>query len=161
MNHNSEGKKFLPYKHAAGGAWLSTVPGHNQQVFNHWDTEDLIHRHYDVAAMKRLISTAASGTFEMINVVLEAKNINFVMNHAGIEHAYLERMTKAHLEIPGIMVLLQNGDCVVVDGNHRYVRRHQLNMGEMKFVRMTEEQAKITLLDISPVPPSVAYAGLS
>ena len=48
---------------------------------------------------------------------------------------------------------------MLVDGSHRYVRRSQLGLEFMWMIRLTEEQAKLALLDL-PDELGAAAVGL-
>ena len=154
---DAQGRVFLSYKHTPGGRWCSAVPDPTQQVFSHRSADDGQWRHYDVARLWRMVH-ATPKVYARIAVALLADQVEYVRSRHGIEQAHLDRMTSERLEQPGLVVLMADASSILVDGNHRYVRRSQLGHRHMRFVELTEVQAMPSLLDI---PDDVAARAVS
>jgi hypothetical protein len=140
---------FIPYLYAKGGVWVSSQRDPTNQVFNHKDLAG-VWRHYHINTLKFIVSDPRTRA-KAVEIGLEAHNIQHVMETSGIEVEHFDRITPEFLEQPGIVVHFPTEDShLVVDGNHRYVRRFQLGYPTMKFWQLSEEQANGALLDLPP-----------
>jgi hypothetical protein len=61
---------------------------------------------------------------------VEASQAEHFIEHCGIEQARLDRLTQATLEDPVLIVRWYDDTYLLVDGHHRYVKRHQLGLTE-------------------------------
>lgn len=137
----------IPFKHVDGGVTTGLVPNYRDQVFSHRDTEGVF-RHFHINTMKKILRHDRYGAVERIKVGIEMEDVMFIMNNHGIEKAHLERLTRFEIATAGIAVLFPDGSTLIVDGNHRMVRRYQLGKRDMWLSRFTMEQAMPCLLDM-------------
>ncbi len=149
MHIDKEGRVFLPYKHQIGGVLITPgVVREDQQIFSHCSLPEGVYRHFDVGCLIRMARTAPPFTYATIAVRLLDEDAARIASCSGIERPHLDRLKTHRLQEPGIMVLMPDGTTILVDGNHRYVRRWQMGLKTMSFVRFTEAQARRSLLAI-------------
>jgi hypothetical protein len=138
-------KVFLPFTHRPGGVLVSASPvdfDTNDQVFSHRGTDGTC-RSYHIASLQ-----AFTGIAERITIALTQSDVYVVIRQYGIEIEHLERIQPTQLRQPGLMVSFDDGTDLIVDGNHRLVKRYQTGLREMYFFRFTEEQAKQAMIDV-------------
>lgn len=129
------------------------------QVFSHIESDTGLQRHYDVNKLMK-IAIENFTTIDIGQITLLADKVLFIRTHSGIEQARLERLTPSDLEIPGLIVHLSDETDIIVDGNHRAVRRFELGLKTMNFLVLSEAQAKPALLALPEAMGSdLALAG--
>jgi hypothetical protein len=127
------------------------------QIYSHQSNSGLdkgLWRHFHIATMVEMVKRHPD-QFTLLEVLLVADDATFILNNAGVERGYLSKLTADQLNQPGLMCLLPDGSSILVDGNHRYVRRFFDRCETMGFWQFTEAQARYALLDI---PDSVSPA---
>lgn len=139
-------KFYIPYLYDKGHLVLArdNTPG---QIFSHIETDTGFQRHYDVSKLGKIVAAGPPGTTIAIYAV-QPELANFLLEHSGIEQPRLDRLTPSNIAEPGLMIHLADGHDIIVDGNHRYVRRHQIGLETMSFFVLTEAAARPALLAI-------------
>lgn len=143
-------RMFIPYKYGGGGHWIGPETDYGDETFSFVDYVTGEQWHWHVLRLWQSIR-AGQPPFDQVDlgeVDLGAADVDFIYRKHGIEDAGLLRLSAKKLETPGIMCDLPDGTVVVVDGNHRYVRRYRDGLRSMKFYRLTEPQWRTALLDI-------------
>ena len=141
---------MLPYKHRVGGMVCSSTPDHSQQVFSHRSDSDGIVRHWDVSLLHEFCRCTGRGhsTPHKTKIRIKQEQARFLLQYSGVEQPHLIRLSADRLREPGILVMLPDDTGIIVDGNHRYVRRWQLGFRSMLFFVFTLEQAALAELAI-------------
>lgn len=144
------GREFLPFIHRIGGVWIEMDrPRYGDQIYSHCSLPEHEWRHYHISTLKNLIRRGGVPS-RKIGVALLPDQVEHVRQRHGIEPDHLQRLTREQLREPGIMVMLPDESMILVDGNHRYVRRFELGMPKMWFWVVTEESAKQALVALPP-----------
>ena len=152
----ASGRLFVPYLHRRDGVWIDAVPRPEQQVFTfqHRDTGKLYSWH--VAELLRLALRFPERVGH-ITVDLLPEQVDHVRRLNGVEPARLLQLTTKQLEVPGLFLKMPGGSDLLVDGNHRYVRRFDLGLPSMRFVQLHEPMWRLGLLN---VPADIARSML-
>lgn len=143
---------LVPYLHDNGYMRAEMgVRDANTQVFSYQRrTEqgepigDMIH--VDVGKLRRQIAAGTREEYPRKLYSVNGPQAEFIIKHSGIEMEHLNRMHDAEAVLPGIILLWNDGQETIVDGNHRFVKRWQLGREHMWFSLVTEEQIKPCLL---------------
>ena len=92
------------------------------QIFSHEDLDGVV-RHFNASAMLRgVVREVVPATF--YRITLEEELIDHLVSNHGIEEHHLDRALD--LEEPVLMVEFSDGKSLVIDGNHRLVKRWRL-----------------------------------
>lgn len=144
------GRMFVPYLLAPGGRWSDRIPRPEQQVFSFHKGSSGEVLHFDIERLWQLIREHQPpfDLYPEVEASLEAEEVAFVRRTHGIEAAHLKRLTAARLEEPGILCDYGDGSSILVDGNHRYVRRFDIGHKTMRFIALQRDQWRLCLLDI-------------
>jgi hypothetical protein len=86
--------------------------------------------------------------WETIEVDIVADDAAMIIAQRGIEIPALKRMSRARMEEPGLAVFRANGSFLLVDGNHRYVKRHMARRATMVFHTCRTPTWHAALLDL-------------
>lgn len=133
----------IPYRYAEGGARISLYEIRREdQIFSYHSEQ--IWTHFHVGRLWRMITERPS-LYEAMSVTLIEADMRTIVASRGIETEHLDRIGP---DGPGILCTLPNGESIVVDGNHRYVKRWRLGLRKMDFWDLTEEQCKPSILDV-------------
>jgi len=111
------------------------------QVFSHVEALTGIQRHYDVAKLYKIILANLPGA-DYATVGITDTDAKFILANSGIEQLRLRRLTPAQINEPGIIIHLPDNTDIIVDGNHRLVRRWQLGFATMNFYILGEARAR-------------------
>jgi len=90
------------------------------QIFSHLDLEGVT-RHFNCGAMTRAVITKRVRP-TVIKLALYPRLVTHIRENHGIEADHLGEIDE-NLETPIIVVEFQDGANLIVDGNHRVVRR--------------------------------------
>lgn len=152
------GSILLSYVHREG--YFDATPrrdGLSPQIFSHRRTDTGEVRHFDVLGLY-FAALTTDAPVQRVTVDLDAGQVAWIRQHGGIEDDHLAAMGAGFLEQPGLLLTWDDGTSTVIDGNHRYVRRHQLGMPEMRFFLFTEALTRPWLVS---VPEEVSSAMLN
>lgn len=93
------------------------------EIFSHEDLEGVT-RHFNATAMTRAVLNATlTPTFS--NLALYEDLVNHIKSHHGVEPDHLQHVDK-HIDNPILLVEFADQTNLVVDGNHRIVKRWML-----------------------------------
>jgi hypothetical protein len=124
---------------------VRTLDGHpTDEIFSHTD-EDGVTRHWNTSAMVRAVFERkvkpAHGECD-INGSLVA---HILSNH-GVEEANLAQLPDKVLDIPVVLAQFTDGTSLLIDGNHRVVKRWRKGLKKVHAMIFSEEQWKPFLL---------------
>ena len=108
---------------------LNVLP--TDQVFSHTDL-DGVQRHFNTSAMVRAILSRQVVPECGVAPLPEHVVASIRANH-GVEEHHLEAVD-ANLDSPCIMVEFEDGKSLVVDGNHRIVRRWDKGLRDVSMI---------------------------
>jgi len=141
---------FIPYLHREGGVHASLrIPDPTKQIHTHIDLLG-VQRHYYVPDLIAM-TLAEPMRYELVRYQVDAKQAGHIVAYHGIELSHLTAISSLRLDVPGIIVSFPDGTEIIVDGNHRYVKRFSLGKTAMAFWRIPEEQAKQSMLNLPQV----------
>jgi len=141
---------IIPWLHRPGGLPLTTTKDYSQQIFTHKEDETGIVRHWHVNTLQEMVKLPRLFRHDKLLTSLAKKQVDFVRNNNGVNDTFLHTISKARLREPGILVMLPDVSYVVVDGNHRMVRRYDTGHLDMLFYTFTLQVAEHALLNIPP-----------
>lgn len=146
-------KMFIPFKHSDVRMCveMTGVFSRESQVFSYQRRNEdnspegeMIH-----VAVWPLVEHIAGRAYmfprKTYHVVTE--QVDFLIQHNGVEMPHMDRMSREDAEVPGVLLLWPDGRETIVDGNHRFVKRWLLGLSYMDFYVVTEEQIQPFLLD--------------
>jgi hypothetical protein len=122
-----------------------TAPGQGQlYTFSRDGHEDL------VFCVPKLIEMHAQHPehWETIEIPLIPEDARMIDETRGINMSHLRRMPRARMEEPGIAVFMQDGSFLLVDGNHRYLKRINAGRETMVFHTCRPPTWEAALLDV-------------
>ncbi len=142
----------VSYLHDSGYLELDpTKMTWSDQIFSHRDREGT-YRHFDVTKLWQMVNADTSRYARRTFAVTNDEAVYLARNH-GVDGQHLARITRLQAEQPGLMVEFPDSTQIVLDGNHRYLKRFSLGRKTMDFYVLTEAQARPAMLAI---PPAVA-----
>lgn len=97
--------------------------------FNNPDFGDLV---FDVRGLKDALF-AERIPLVLYKIDLDQAWVDHIRTNGGVEAWRLPMFTSVELERPGITVLFPDGHIVLVDGNHRLVRRWETGLTTFRF----------------------------
>jgi hypothetical protein len=138
---------FLPYRHDAGGNTIDAeTRDYQDQMFSHHDPDDGRLRHFHIPKLKRLI---AQNKLPLATFPVNLEEVDFVLANRPIDETHLaQRISDEFLNEPGIICLFPDGSQLIVDGNHRFVKRGRLGLSSMDFWLVPEEIWQKSLLNV-------------
>jgi hypothetical protein len=160
----------IPYLHAPGHATMSIMPRIEDQIFSftpHGETETY---HFHIARLIKLAFESIrhppedrTGAHALNYCFPEVKECNMeramdIVIHNNVELSYVRSMEKRRLNFPGMICMFppDPGDGadkpyreVLVDGNHRFVRRALNGETTMNFCMVPQPIWKQCLLKLS------------
>lgn len=68
---------------------------------------------------------------ERVKCPIEASHAEFVLKNHGLEQPRLDRLKAPYIDIPILIVTHDDGTHTVIDGNHRFVKRHHLGLTDI------------------------------
>lgn len=91
------------------------------QCFTHVAHDGTVRHFNPDELVRRVVDGRAKPT--IINMGLDATLMDIIENHHGIEEAHIARIKagKARHSAPALVVELDDGSCILIDGNHRCV----------------------------------------
>lgn len=102
-----------------------------RETFVHTD-DDGIRRQFDVLTLKALIR-ANPGSWKLTVVPLTRSQAKFIQETRSIEEAKVRALPLSILNEPGIACRFPDGSVLIVDGNHRLVKRTLRGLKSMDF----------------------------
>lgn len=147
-------RTFLPYKFDDGG---TIVDPHNRdytdQIYSHLDTDGR-DRHFHVTKLQKLIIHSftdlplGSSKAELGVFPVNEENAAFVAGRCSLDEAHIARLSGDDVDKPGIICLFDDTTQLIVDGNHRYIKRYRLKKDTMEFWIAPEAIWRRTLLAV-------------
>jgi hypothetical protein len=138
---------FLPYLYDKGGARINMCqPDYKEQYFTHHDLDDQF-RHFHIAKLVKMIERNPNA-FDIGVFPIDPQLVEFVRNNQGTDEGYLTRMSSQFIDVPGIICLFADGSQLIVDGNHRFVKRYELGRDNMQFHLIPESAWRKSLLRV-------------
>lgn len=137
----------IPYRYVEGHARISpAIIRFEDQIYSH-KIGDQYH-HWHVGKLHKMI-VADELKPEALTIRLKADQLQYILEHRGIEGWYLSRIGPKLLRSPGILITWRDDDTdILADGAHRFVRRWREGLRDMRFFRITEEQARPAVLNV-------------
>lgn len=102
------------------------------QIFSHVDPEG-VHRHFNTSAMTRAVLTRKVVPYTTV-CELNADLIGHIERNHGIETHHLQSITDQGMNTPILLVNFVDGTSLLVDGNHRCVKRWQAGRKEVSAI---------------------------
>lgn len=102
------------------------------EVFNHTDT-DGTKRHFVIPLLRQSILDSP-GAWSEITMPIDAALAAFVVSSGGVEEARIKAFPFSKIDEPGIGCLFADGTLLLVDGNHRLVKRVRFGLKMMKIM---------------------------
>ena len=147
-------RTYLPYKFDDGG---TIVDPHNRdytdQIYSHLDTDGR-ERHFHVTKLRRLIIESFTDIPQPLDqCALGVFPVNdeqaaIVAGRSLLDENHIARISGAYLNEPGIICLFDDDSQLIVDGNHRYIKRNRLELETMEFWLAPESIWRLTLLEV-------------
>lgn len=115
----------------------SLISRHSEREVFSYDSPRLGPFAVDVTGLKEGIAKRAV-PFNMYRMTLSEEWVTKTIEHNGCDEAHISRIDPGDLEYPGIALMLApDGDVVMIDGNHRLVRRWREGMTTFFFAMVT------------------------
>jgi hypothetical protein len=121
-----------------------TVPWLTGEVFVHTDTDGTV-RHFALPLLRQSILDAPRAWHDLtlpIDPALAAE----IATSGGVEEARVKAYPMAKIDQPGIGCLFADGKLLLVDGNHRLVKRARLGFHSMRVMACGEAVWKTCLV---------------
>lgn len=64
-------------------------------------------------------------TIQTLSIRIDPEHVDIIKTRRGIEQPRLDRMTPEYRDKPIIGAFAQDGSFITVDGNHRFIKRHE------------------------------------
>lgn len=143
---------YLPYIHDSGGTVINLAkPDYTDQIFSHRDL-DGAYRHFHIPKLAAMISRQTTDQFHFGEFEVTAEMAAIIANGHGIEAEHLAtRISEEFLHTPGIMCAFADGTQLLVDGNHRFVKRAQCGLQFMQFWLLPETAWRNALVALPAV----------
>ena len=146
-------RTFLPYKFDDGGTIVDPHNrDYNDQIYSHLDTDGR-DRHFHITKLQKLIlesltNQGSDGKAELGVFPVDRKNAASVAGRCSLDESHLGRLSAADVDKPGIICLFDDNAHLIVDGNHRYIKRYRLKKDTMEFWIAPEAIWRRTLLAV-------------
>lgn len=121
---------------------LGVVP--SQQIFSHCDPEGT-YRYFDINRLYR-IAAENPAVFPVLSAPIDPAVVEYIREKQGIEAEHVKGMTQSRVMEPGLILQFDDGTYVILDGNHRIVKRHAMGLPEMIFYGFSEPEATPAML---------------
>lgn len=138
----------VPYLAGGGYLELDFRKGFqpDQQIFSHID-DDGIHRHFDIPKLYR-IAHANPEMFPVLTNVIDPELAERLKQIHGIEIQHLKTITAQRANEPGLILQFDDHSFLILDGNHRFVKRTAMGCTTMDFYVFDETEVKPAMLAI-------------
>jgi hypothetical protein len=135
----------VPYMDGSGDLEidLSRID-YTKQVFSHLD-DDGVQRHFDINKLYR-IAAANPTSFPKLAMPITDQQAAHIMRYNGIEQSRVRAITPKRAIEPGLVLQLDDNTHILLDGNHRYVKRYSMGRSHMRFYVFTEAEARPAML---------------
>lgn len=143
-----DGAVFIHFLHDNGGITIRLdKPDYADQYFTHIDPEDGTIRHFHVPKLQTIIKQKS---FDIGVFACTPEQASFIMQNHNIDEKHMDRISDQSLNEPGIICLFEDGggSQLIVDGNHRYVKRTRLGLETMDFWLVPETTWRSALLRV-------------
>jgi hypothetical protein len=127
------------------GTRFATNGSAQTYIFSRAGHEDLV---FCVPKLAQL-RAEQPGAWETIEIPVVASDAAMIATQRGIEVAHLNRLRSHQLDEPGLAVFLEDGSFLIVDGNHRYVKRANIGRAGMRFHVCRPPTWRAALIDIA------------
>ncbi len=143
---------FIPYKYDSGGITVTYPPRQEDlkpeaQVFSYRANDGSLDIHVDIEKMYRIIRSNPE-KFTLITIGLIETQVNHVRKFNGITISQLAMVSAERMNEPGIMLHRRNGMDVVLDGNHRLVKRFMNGLDYIDMWKVSEHDIRPALLKV-------------
>jgi hypothetical protein len=114
--------------------------GPTDEIFTHVD-EDGTTRHFNTSAMMRAVIERKVKP-DLATCPLTEGLIRHIEQNHGVEEPNIEQLPDRVLEIPVLLVRFNDTTDLLVDGNHRVVKRWRKGLKDVRALLFTEAQAQ-------------------
>lgn len=114
------------------------------EVFTHIDDDGTV-RHFAIGVLTRMLLQISAPT---LWVAIEQEHVDFILANRGVEQEKLDRMTPEYRDKPIIGAVWYDGSVLIIDGHHRYIKRHQAGFTEIEAIPLPPEIWEDYLLDM-------------
>ena len=101
------------------------------EIFSHIDTDGTL-RKFSINLLKESFEKNPDD-WETITMSIDKKRAKYVMEKNGVELPRVLSYPRSKINFPGIGCLWQDNSMLIVDGNHRLVKRICLKLKTMDF----------------------------
>lgn len=136
----------IPYKHRTGYTETSEVPDYTNQIFTHIEDGGFT-RVFHVRVLEQIIADGLPAS-QRLPMVISPEQALYLYANAGVDRTWVAQMPQRRVDLPGIICILPDDKMILVDGNHRYIRRWQEHYDAMDFWVLTEAQCAPSILDV-------------
>lgn len=97
------------------------------EIYTHVDHDTDVMRHFHVDAMREIAEQHGANVkgLECWRIEVIDEHVNHIKEKCGIEPHRIARLVPEFRDKPLIGVVWQDGKFNIIDGNHRYVKRHE------------------------------------
>ena len=149
------GNAHIPFLHDTGEVVLAmNVRHYDHQIFSYTpgDPPGPVTYHFYIPKLYEMVRT---DPMRYMRVTLDLNSVNYqhILENNGIERDHLSRMTPGRLDLPGLLLEWPDDPVhgvthTMLDGNHRYVFRHEARKRHMQVYVIMLEDAKRAMLSI-------------
>jgi len=128
-----EGRKIISKEEVADGLYLTTTHVTDESFDFFYDSRNVTYR-FNIRKIKDAI-VAARIPFRMFRATITEKWYNLIMKMGGIEEDRIPQLTD--LNRPGLVVIFEDGNSLIIDGNHRLVARYRRGTRIFRYAAVT------------------------
>ena len=118
-----------------------------EETFAHTDTDGTF-RCFSIPRLRELLRLHPDD-WQLIDVPINRPQARFIKETRGLDEDRIRSYPMAKLDEPGIICLFADTSQLIVDGNHRLVKRVQRGLRRMLFWQAPEKIWKQALVDAS------------
>jgi hypothetical protein len=136
----------IHYKYDSGTTILPmTKPDYYNQRFTHIDEETGEIRHFHIPKLRSLLN---NWRVRLMTMAITEEQAELVITTHAVDERHLGNLA---IDKPGIICEFPDTTQLLVDGNHRYVKRFRLGLKTMEFWSVPENIWRKCLLNITGV----------
>lgn len=76
--------------------------------------------------------TISPDLLKSLSIKIDPEHVRIVKERRGIEQPRIDRLSLLHIDKPIVGAFARDGSFIIVDGNHRFVKRHQMGFPNIK-----------------------------